>query len=180
MELSQFRISVMFSSCRNRADEAAPRCRQQHAPADPPLGCAQASTQSAMKKQATPTEQRVSAGPRFLIQLPASRTRHMIWLRRAMIRAWLRFVLHGLTGSQVCVQCGATSTPLWRNGPAGAKTLCNACGVKLQRNYNRERALRAMESEAAEQSLARPLHAHPQLRGGLRVWRLAFRITGHG
>ena len=54
------------------------------------------------------------------------------------------------------MQCGATSTPLWRNGPAGAKTLCNACGVKLQRNYNRERALRAMESEAAEQSLAAP------------------------
>ena len=54
------------------------------------------------------------------------------------------------------MQCGATSTPLWRNGPAGAKTLCNACGVKLQRNYNRERALRALESEAAEQSLAAP------------------------
>jgi len=36
---------------------------------DPLLGCAQASAQSAMKRQATPTEQRVSAGPRFLIQL---------------------------------------------------------------------------------------------------------------
>jgi len=123
---------------------------------DPPLGCAQASAQSAMKRQATPTEQRVSAGPRFLIQLPASRTRHMRWLCRAMIRACPRRVPNCLTRPQVCVQCGATSTPLWRNGPAGAKTLCNACGVKLQRNYNRERALRAMESEAAEQSLAAP------------------------
>ena len=80
----------------------------------------------------------------------------MRWLLRAMIRLSPRRVSIQSPVPQVCVQCGATSTPLWRNGPAGAKTLCNACGVKLQRNYNRERALRAMESEAAEQSLAAP------------------------
>ncbi|KAJ3290358.1 hypothetical protein HK104_006835 [Borealophlyctis nickersoniae] len=29
-----------------------------------------------------------------------------------------------------CEGCGATSTPQWRRGPSGKRTLCNACGVK--------------------------------------------------
>ncbi|KAJ3183594.1 hypothetical protein HDU85_002023 [Gaertneriomyces sp. JEL0708] len=29
-----------------------------------------------------------------------------------------------------CRSCGATQTPLWRRGPEGTKTLCNACGVR--------------------------------------------------
>lgn len=33
------------------------------------------------------------------------------------------------TGKQ-CEFCSATSTPIWRRGPSGKGTLCNACGVK--------------------------------------------------
>ncbi|KAK9712817.1 hypothetical protein K7432_006889 [Basidiobolus ranarum] len=29
-----------------------------------------------------------------------------------------------------CAYCSCKSTPMWRRGPAGAGTLCNACGVK--------------------------------------------------
>ncbi|PIA61190.1 hypothetical protein AQUCO_00300608v1 [Aquilegia coerulea] len=29
-----------------------------------------------------------------------------------------------------CVDCKTTKTPLWRGGPAGPKSLCNACGIK--------------------------------------------------
>ncbi|KAI8600448.1 hypothetical protein EDD21DRAFT_133478 [Dissophora ornata] len=29
-----------------------------------------------------------------------------------------------------CVYCGCASTPMWRRGPDGSHTLCNACGVK--------------------------------------------------
>lgn len=29
-----------------------------------------------------------------------------------------------------CTQCGALNTPVWRAGPFGHKTLCNACGVR--------------------------------------------------
>ncbi|CAG8448077.1 11832_t:CDS:10 [Ambispora gerdemannii] len=29
-----------------------------------------------------------------------------------------------------CAYCGCKSTPMWRRGPDGAGTLCNACGVK--------------------------------------------------
>ena len=41
---------------------------------------------------------------------------------------------------QVCIQCGTTKTPMWRNSPQGPKTMCNACGVKLQRAQNKLRA----------------------------------------
>ena len=33
-------------------------------------------------------------------------------------------------GKLVCQLCSATETSLWRRGPAGPRTLCNACGVK--------------------------------------------------
>jgi hypothetical protein len=32
-----------------------------------------------------------------------------------------------------CVQCGTEKTPMWRSGPSGAKTLCNACGVRWKK-----------------------------------------------
>jgi len=32
-----------------------------------------------------------------------------------------------------CYECGATKTPMWRTGPAGASSLCNACGVRWGR-----------------------------------------------
>lgn len=38
---------------------------------------------------------------------------------------------------RVCQECGATSTPQWREGPAGPKTLCNACGVRYCRAQQR-------------------------------------------
>lgn len=31
-----------------------------------------------------------------------------------------------------CSHCGVEKTPQWRAGPAGAKTLCNACGVRFK------------------------------------------------
>lgn len=34
------------------------------------------------------------------------------------------------TGTKKCLYCGSKSTPMWRRGPQGAGTLCNACGVK--------------------------------------------------
>jgi hypothetical protein len=44
---------------------------------------------------------------------------------------------------QQCTQCGATQTPVWRLGPAGPKTLCNACGVRYMK------AVRAQQAAAA-------------------------------
>jgi len=34
----------------------------------------------------------------------------------------------------MCSACGITHTPLWRAGPEGPKTLCNACGVRFMKS----------------------------------------------
>ena len=34
---------------------------------------------------------------------------------------------------RICTHCGTTKTPQWREGPAGPKTLCNACGIRFLR-----------------------------------------------
>ncbi|XP_065853583.1 GATA transcription factor 16-like [Euphorbia lathyris] len=33
-----------------------------------------------------------------------------------------------------CSDCKTTKTPLWRGGPAGPKSLCNACGIRYRKN----------------------------------------------
>nr|XP_010919380.1 GATA transcription factor 5 [Elaeis guineensis] len=35
-------------------------------------------------------------------------------------------------GERRCSHCGVQKTPQWRAGPLGAKTLCNACGVRFK------------------------------------------------
>ncbi|XAR49671.1 hypothetical protein NMG60_11032937 [Bertholletia excelsa] len=52
-------------------------------------------------------------------------------------------------GSHVktCADCGTTKTPLWRGGPAGPKSLCNACGI---RSRKRRRALLGLSKTAPE------------------------------
>ncbi|XVF05982.1 hypothetical protein REPUB_Repub06bG0008600 [Reevesia pubescens] len=32
-----------------------------------------------------------------------------------------------------CTDCKTTKTPLWRGGPAGPKSLCNACGIRYRK-----------------------------------------------
>ncbi|KAL4341788.1 hypothetical protein GQ457_08G004900 [Hibiscus cannabinus] len=37
------------------------------------------------------------------------------------------------TVKKFCTDCRTTKTPLWRGGPAGPKSLCNACGIKYRK-----------------------------------------------
>ncbi|XP_034689908.1 GATA transcription factor 15-like [Vitis riparia] len=32
-----------------------------------------------------------------------------------------------------CADCHTTRTPLWRGGPAGPRSLCNACGIRYRK-----------------------------------------------
>lgn len=48
---------------------------------------------------------------------------------------------------RVCADCNTTKTPLWRSGPRGPKTLCNACGIRQRK------ARRAMAAAAASGEL---------------------------
>ncbi|KAH7343338.1 hypothetical protein B0J17DRAFT_625058 [Rhizoctonia solani] len=46
---------------------------------------------------------------------------------------------HSTQEQYVCVTCGRTDSPEWRKGPLGAKTLCNACGLRwAKRNSKRK------------------------------------------
>ncbi|KAI5675607.1 hypothetical protein M9H77_06557 [Catharanthus roseus] len=43
------------------------------------------------------------------------------------------------TSSKICNNCGTDETPLWRKGPNGPKTLCNACGLRYTRDIQKEK-----------------------------------------
>ncbi|KAG2671341.1 hypothetical protein I3760_14G130700 [Carya illinoinensis] len=36
--------------------------------------------------------------------------------------------------------CGTNNTPMWRKGPLGPKSLCNACGIKYRKDEERKKA----------------------------------------
>ncbi|XP_066398674.1 GATA transcription factor 16-like isoform X2 [Miscanthus floridulus] len=35
--------------------------------------------------------------------------------------------------TKACTECHATKTPLWRGGPCGPMSLCNACGIRYRK-----------------------------------------------
>lgn len=39
----------------------------------------------------------------------------------------------GIENRKCCSDCKTTRTPLWRGGPAGPKSLCNACGIRYRK-----------------------------------------------
>lgn len=44
----------------------------------------------------------------------------------------------GAIGQRQCTACSKQSTPVWRAGPTGPKSLCNACGVRHLKNFKRK------------------------------------------
>ncbi|XP_061360974.1 GATA transcription factor 18-like [Gastrolobium bilobum] len=48
-----------------------------------------------------------------------------------------------------CANCDTTSTPLWRNGPRGPKSLCNACGIRFKKEERRASAAAAAAATTA-------------------------------
>ena len=36
---------------------------------------------------------------------------------------------------RACSECGTKDTPLWRLGPNGPKSMCNACGIRWKRGH---------------------------------------------
>lgn len=52
---------------------------------------------------------------------------------------WKRRKKHKGADEYVCADCGTTSSPEWRKGPHGPKTLCNACGLRwAKKNKKRD------------------------------------------
>nr|GMC63549.1 putative GATA transcription factor 22 [Ipomoea batatas] len=61
---------------------------------------------------------------------------------------------------RVCADCNTTKTPLWRSGPKGPKSLCNACGIR-QRKARRAMAAAAANCAAAAAATEAAVKAKP-------------------
>ncbi|KAJ4724136.1 GATA transcription factor [Melia azedarach] len=48
--------------------------------------------------------------------------------------------------------CNTNDTPMWRRGPLGPKTLCNACGIKYRKEEEKRKAKEAEKSNSQEDS----------------------------
>jgi len=51
---------------------------------------------------------------------------------------------------KVCEFCGCSDTPMWRRGPQGKGTLCNACGVKWSLKFRKKNGLRRESPSATD------------------------------
>ncbi|CAH8337693.1 unnamed protein product [Eruca vesicaria subsp. sativa] len=53
---------------------------------------------------------------------------------------------------RTCVDCGTLRTPLWRGGPAGPKSLCNACGIKSRKRRQAALGIKPEEKKRSRKS----------------------------
>lgn len=65
---------------------------------------------------------------------------------------------------KACTLCGTTKTPMWRSGPQGPKSLCNACGIRFKKyrsfpgqSESPELMVTPHAGPTGAKSLARPL-----------------------
>lgn len=54
-----------------------------------------------------------------------------------------------------CADCRTTKTPLWRGGPAGPKSLCNACGIRYRK---KRRAMLGLNNREEKEKKERGKH----------------------
>ncbi|AEE86678.1 GATA transcription factor 19 [Arabidopsis thaliana] len=59
-----------------------------------------------------------------------------------------------------CANCDTTSTPLWRNGPRGPKSLCNACGIRFKKEERRASTARNSTSGGGSTAAGVPTLDH--------------------
>ncbi|KAI7737461.1 hypothetical protein M8C21_007236 [Ambrosia artemisiifolia] len=64
---------------------------------------------------------------------------------------------------RVCSDCNTTKTPLWRSGPRGPKSLCNACGIRQRK------ARRAAAAAAAAENCDRCVYNDQLVMAPLKV-----------
>ncbi|KAL1566549.1 GATA transcription factor 18-like [Salvia divinorum] len=65
-----------------------------------------------------------------------------------------------------CANCDTTSTPLWRNGPRGPKSLCNACGIRYKKEERRATAAAATGNGSGAQMEAQYVMKAPCYASG--------------
>ncbi|KAK3140677.1 hypothetical protein QOZ80_5AG0404230 [Eleusine coracana subsp. coracana] len=63
-----------------------------------------------------------------------------------------------------CVECRTTATPMWRGGPTGPRSLCNACGIRYRKKRRQELGLdnkQQPKQQAQQQQQLRQLQLQP-------------------
>ncbi|XP_047335893.1 GATA transcription factor 23-like [Impatiens glandulifera] len=55
--------------------------------------------------------------------------------------------------ARICGECRTTKTPLWRSGPSGPKSLCNACGIRC---VKKKRDLLGLSRKPTKKKAAAP------------------------
>lgn len=85
---------------------------------------------------------------------------------RAARRRHSRLSSTGEGVEKVCTSCGTRSSPEWRKGPGGRKSLCNACGLRFSRQIQRQqKLLEAAYAQGGEEALNRASAALGQAEG---------------
>ena len=56
----------------------------------------------------------------------------------------------GSASQHSCLNCGTHTTPQWRSGPDGPRTLCNACGVRHKKGLPLEYRLTVQTQDVAQ------------------------------
>ncbi|ORE14985.1 hypothetical protein BCV71DRAFT_293216 [Rhizopus microsporus] len=56
-----------------------------------------------------------------------------------------------VTATYKCQSCGTQSSPEWRRGPSGHKTLCNACGLRYSRSIARQEKMAQQQQQQQQQ-----------------------------
>ncbi|WVZ87526.1 hypothetical protein U9M48_034150 [Paspalum notatum var. saurae] len=51
---------------------------------------------------------------------------------------------------KACTECHTTKTPLWRGGPCGPMSLCNACGIRYRKKRREALGIGASKAGSAE------------------------------
>ncbi len=83
-----------------------------------------------------------AAGPvskSLLPRAPNGRRAPQVWISGECTDPRTGMMVSAVPPASFCTQCSATSTPVWRAGPFGHKTLCNACGVRWMKVAPRSR-----------------------------------------
>ncbi|PSK35734.1 hypothetical protein C7M61_004215 [Candidozyma pseudohaemuli] len=74
---------------------------------------------------------------------PKYNSKHHLPKKRRLSKKKSKSKGRGKKPNTHCHQCGLTSTPEWRRGPTGCRSLCNACGIyymKLLRRFTEDQA----------------------------------------
>ncbi|CAI7799986.1 unnamed protein product [Closterium sp. NIES-53] len=79
--------------------------------------------------------------------------------------------------AKTCAHCGTSKTPLWRNGPPGPKSLCNACGIRFnkirsgKRKASPQEAAMLREYDSTDPAFSKPLPQSPVHKARSRLPR---------